>query len=86
MQIETIKTLLNEALPLDELIVTGDGSHFQVIAVGECFDGVSRVKKQQMVYQPLNSVIADGSLHALSIKTFTPDQWRRERLFNQPGS
>ncbi len=86
MDKEQIKRLLSEALTLDELIVEGEGSHFQVIAVGDCFDGASRVKKQQMIYRPLNAAIADGSLHALTIKAFTPEQWQRERKFLQPGS
>ncbi|VFS60657.1 Predicted transcriptional regulator, BolA superfamily [Kluyvera cryocrescens] len=40
------------ALSLQEVLVSGDGSHFQVIVVGEMFDGMSRVKKQQTVYAP----------------------------------
>ncbi|MBU1555255.1 MAG: BolA/IbaG family iron-sulfur metabolism protein, partial [Gammaproteobacteria bacterium] len=61
-----------------------EGSHYAVLAVGDCFDGVSRVKQQQMIYAPLMAAIADGSIHAVSIKTFTPQQWRREKLLNPP--
>ena len=35
-------------------------------------------------HAPLMQAIADGSIHALSIKTFTPEQWRREKLLNPP--
>ena len=45
------------ALSLQEVHVSGDGSHFQVIAVGELFDGMSRVKKQQTVYGPLRNIL-----------------------------
>jgi acid stress-induced BolA-like protein IbaG/YrbA len=45
---------------------------------------MSRVKKQQFVYAPLNDKIADGSMHAVSIKTFTEEQWRKEKMFNMP--
>jgi acid stress-induced BolA-like protein IbaG/YrbA len=62
--------------------VSGDGSHFQVIAVGEIFDGMSRVKKQQAVYAPLMEYIADNRIHALSIKAFTPQEWARDRKLN----
>ncbi|MCC2617839.1 BolA family transcriptional regulator [Aestuariibacter halophilus] len=85
MDTKAIEDLLKTTLELDEVHVTSDGSHFQIIAVSEQFDGMSRVKKQQMIYAPLADKIADGSMHALSIKTFTPTQWQRERLFNQPG-
>ena len=68
-----------EKLSLDEVIVNGDGSHFQVIAVGSLFDGMSRVKQQQAVYAPLMEYIADNRIHALSIKAYTPAQWERDR-------
>lgn len=84
MQNTEIETLLKTQLNLAEVHVTSDGSHFNIIAVSDQFDGMSRVKKQQFVYAPLKDNIADGSMHAISIKTFTEKQWQRERLFNQP--
>ncbi|MDU7098335.1 MAG: hypothetical protein E6314_07920 [Enterobacter sp.] len=39
MENHEIQTVLMNALSLQEAHVTGDGSHFQVIAVGEMFDG-----------------------------------------------
>lgn len=83
--IEHIKQQLNNALSLTELHVKEDGNHFEVIAVGELFAGLSRVKKQQAVYAPLKELIADNRIHALSIKAFTPDEWARERKFNLPS-
>lgn len=84
MDIQQIEQLLLTELQLAEVRVSAEGSHYAVIAVGTCFADISRVKQQQMVYRPLMSAIADGSIHAVSIKTFTPDQWRREKLFNPP--
>ncbi|MEX0445879.1 BolA family iron metabolism protein IbaG [Xenorhabdus sp. SGI246] len=79
MDTNDIKKVLMEKLVLDEVIVSGDGSHFQVIAVGEIFAELSRVKQQQTVYAPLMEYIADNRIHALSIKTYTPAQWQRDR-------
>ncbi|MBC8944676.1 BolA family iron metabolism protein IbaG [Xenorhabdus indica] len=79
MDTNEIKKVLMEKLVLDEVIVSGDGSHFQVIAVGEIFGELSRVKQQQTVYAPLMEYIADNRIHALSIKTYTPAQWQRDR-------
>ena len=84
MEISQIEQLLTEQLQLSEVRVSAEGSHYAVTAVGDCFDGVSRVKQQQMIYAPLMAAIADGSIHAVSIKTFTPQQWRREKLLNPP--
>ncbi|MCM2678623.1 BolA family protein [Echinimonas agarilytica] len=79
MEPAEIKALLEQSLDLTDCHVESDGSHYKVIAVGEMFDGLSRVKAQQAIYQPLQAQIADGSLHALTIKTYTPTQWQRER-------
>jgi acid stress-induced BolA-like protein IbaG/YrbA len=43
-----------------------------VEGVGAVFEGLNAVKRQQYVYRILNPYIADGRLHAVSIRTFTP--------------
>lgn len=77
-----IKSLLEQALELEEVHVTSEGTHFKIIAVGECFDGMSRIKQQQAIYGPLMDRVTSGELHAITIKTFTPTQWKREKVFN----
>ena len=84
MDINEIETLLKDSLNLAEVYVKGEGSHFNIIAVSDAFADMSRVKRQQFVYAPLNPFIADGSMHAVSIKTFTEKDWQRERQFNLP--
>ncbi|GAB5381528.1 MAG: BolA family iron metabolism protein IbaG [Aliiglaciecola sp.] len=84
MDNQQIESLLKQELELAEVHVTSDGSHFQIIAVSDIFDDMSRVKKQQFIYGPLKDKIADGSMHAISIKTFSEKQWQRERMFNMP--
>lgn len=84
MEIIEIKALLEQSLSLDEVHVKGDGSHFEVIAVGEIFEGMSRVKKQQVIYAPLMEAIQSNAIHALSIKAFTPMEWARDKKLMQP--
>ena len=84
MENQQIEALLKEELNLAEVHVSSDGSHFQIIAVSDQFEGMSRVKKQQLIYKPLSDKIADGSMHALSIKTFSEAEWQREQKFNIP--
>ncbi|WP_145557305.1 BolA family iron metabolism protein IbaG [Yersinia aldovae] len=82
MDTNEIKDVLMNALALQEVHVTGEGSHFQVIAVGELFADMNRVKQQQAVYAPLMEYIADNRIHALSIKAYTPQEWQRDRKLN----
>ncbi len=81
MNIESIKEKLEQALVLDECIVKGENGTFQVIAVGEIFTGLSRVKKQQVIYGPLTEEIASNAIHALTIKALTPDEWQKQKHF-----
>lgn len=82
MENSEIQAVLMAALPLEVHVMSNDGSHFQVIAVGELFGELSRVKKQQAVYAPLMEFIADNRIHAVSIKTYTPAEWARDRKLN----
>ncbi|EJR0952351.1 BolA family iron metabolism protein IbaG [Vibrio alginolyticus] len=74
-----VQQLLEEALSLQEVHVKGEGSHYEVVAVDACFDGMSRVKKQQLIYAPLMEYIQRNDIHALSIKAFTPEEWARDK-------
>ncbi|MGI0152896.1 MULTISPECIES: BolA family protein [Idiomarinaceae] len=79
MTTESIQTLITDALSVDEVLVKLDGGHANITVVGELFAELSRVKKQQVVYAPLKAIIASGELHAVSIKTYTPTEWQREK-------
>lgn len=84
MQSSDIEQLIHDAVDLDELHVKFDGSQAKIIAVGELFTTLSRVKKQQAIYSPLAQAINDGSIHAVTIKAFTPEEWKRDKMFNLP--
>ncbi|WP_390882407.1 BolA family protein [Halomonas saccharevitans] len=76
MQPSDVKALLENRLDGCEFHIQGEGCNFQVAAVGEVFEGLSPVKRQQMIYGALTEEIASGALHAVSIKTYTPQQWQ----------
>lgn len=84
MDAQEIEAKLRDAIDLEDIQVKTDGSHVEVIAVSNAFSELSRVKQQQLIYAPLSDVIADGSIHAVTIKAYTPEQWRRDKLLNQP--
>lgn len=77
MQPEEVKQILQSHLPDCDIEVTGDGSHFDITVVGDVFEGLNAVKKQQLVYAGLNPQIADGSVHAVNMKTFTRAEWQQ---------
>ena len=76
MQIEDIKQLVEAKLNDCTAYVETDSYHFTVTVVGDIFAGLMPVKKQQLVYSALTDKIADGSIHAVNIKTFTRAEWQ----------
>jgi|TARA_B110000090_G_scaffold191219_1_gene223679 acid stress-induced BolA-like protein IbaG/YrbA len=84
LDVSDIEKLINNAIKLDELHVAFDGSQCKVIAVADVFGELSRVKKQQAISAPLAEIINGGVIHAIIIKTFTTEQWKRDKMFNLP--
>lgn len=76
MDAATVKQLLQNHLDDCEFQVQGEGNHYDIIAIGGVFEGLRPVQKQQLVYGALKECIADGSVHAVNIRTFTPEQWQ----------
>lgn len=77
MEPNVIKDLIEAGLDNCQAQVTGDGSHFDAIVVGEIFDGMSLLNKQRTVYATLGDRITSGEIHALSIKAYTPADWEK---------
>ena len=75
-QVEEIRTYIQEGLPCQALEVEGDGRHFQALVVSEVFAGMNRVQRQQRVFQCLGGRVDSGEIHALSMRTYTPEEWR----------
>jgi acid stress-induced BolA-like protein IbaG/YrbA len=71
-----VKALVEDHLQGCEAMVEGEGNKYDITVVGEVFAGLRPVKKQQLVYGALGDQIGDGSIHAVNIATFTPEQWQ----------
>jgi acid stress-induced BolA-like protein IbaG/YrbA len=71
-----VEALINAHLDDCEVTVQGEGSHYEILVISEVFAGLRPVAKQQLIYAALGDQIADGTIHAVNIRTFTPEQWR----------
>lgn len=72
---EQIKTALEANIEGCQVDVNVDGSHVHLVVVSAVFEGLNAVKKQQLVYSALNEAIASGVIHAVHMKTYTPQEW-----------
>ena len=66
-----VREFIAAGLPCDHLEVEGDGRHFFATIVSAQFEGLSRVRRHQRVYQVLGDRMRE-QIHALSMKTLTP--------------
>ena len=78
MDAATVKALLENHLPDCEFHVQGEGSNYDIVAVGDVFQDLRPVKKQQLVYGALSEEIAGGAIHAVNIRTLTPAEWQEQ--------
>jgi stress-induced morphogen len=73
---EAIATLLRQTLPDAQVRVrdmTGTLDHLEVFVTSKAFAGVSPLDRHRMVEKALAPARADGRIHALQIRTATPE-------------
>ncbi len=75
MQAEEVKNLLEAKLPDTRVEVEGQGCNFQLNLISDELAALSPVKRQQQIYAHLNPWIADGSIHAVTMKFFSRAAW-----------
>ena len=71
---EDVKRFIQDNLECQHVEVVGDGHHFEAVIVSQAFRGKSRVQQHQLVYRALGDRMRE-QIHALSMKTLTPEDW-----------
>lgn len=75
MNSQEVKSLVEAGFDGADVAVEGSGDRFQIRVVSDAFEGLMPVKRQQLVYSTINACIADNSIHAVQLFTFTPAEW-----------
>jgi acid stress-induced BolA-like protein IbaG/YrbA len=74
MNASLIQQLIEAGLPGARAQVQGeDGVHFEAIVVAEAFRGKLPLARHRMVYATLGERMG-GEIHALALKTLTPEE------------
>ena len=73
---EYIENLVKENLEIEFISVKGDGHHFEMTIVSKLFSGKNLLQQHQIVYKAIGDDMKE-KIHALSIKSLTPDQWNK---------
>jgi acid stress-induced BolA-like protein IbaG/YrbA len=56
--------------------LTGGGDHYQVTVVSSQFEGRALVQQHQLIYGALRQAMSSEAIHALALKTYTPQAWQ----------
>lgn len=78
ISLEQVEAMIKAEIPDAQVQVqdlTGGGDHLQAIVISSQFEGKSLVKQHQLVYGALQQAMATEAIHALALKTYTPEAW-----------
>ncbi len=74
-----VETMIKAQFPDAQVQVqdlTGGGDHYQVTVVSSLFEGKRLVQQHQMVYGAVREAMSSEAIHALALKTYTPQDWQ----------
>ena len=57
---------------------TGGGDHFSAIVISDAFSGKNLIDQHKLVYTAIGDLLTK-QVHALQLKTYTPERWKSER-------
>ena len=76
-----LKSRIEQVFPGDLVKVAGEDcheEHFNILVVSKAFAGKSLVEQHRLVHAALGDAIGN-EVHAVTIKTYTPEQWAAEQ-------
>ncbi len=68
-----------------KVFIEGEGCDLTITVISDKFAGLTLVKKQQLVLESVNDVLASGRLHAVSVKAFTVEEWQAKQAASNNG-
>lgn len=67
-----------EAIEIEDM--TGTQDHWKVMVVSEDFENKSKIDQHKLIFDPLQDRIKSNEIHALTLKTYTPEKWKKLNL------
>lgn len=57
--------------------MTGTQDHYQALVVSSAFEGKMMIEQHRMVFKTVQAEVDSGEVHALTLKTYTPEQYKK---------
>jgi len=74
MTLEEIQAKIESGIDNSVVTMDGDGCNCSTLVVSPVFEGMSLLSRQRAVMSLVSDDIKSGELHALSVKTRTPEE------------
>ena len=75
MTADQLKDIISAGLACDHITLEGDGRHWYATVVSSTFEGKRLIARHQQVYAAMGTRLKTDEVHALSMKTYTPERW-----------
>jgi len=76
---DEVRARVEQTIVPSQVTAQGDASRMEIVVVSSAFEGVGRVRKQQLVYAAIAELIREGALHAVTIRAYTPSEHAEAR-------
>ena len=79
MELKEVEAQLQANLQAQHVqLSTRDTVHFEAVIVANVFEGLSRVRRQQAVYETLGPLIQSCEMHAIALKLYKVSEWEKK--------
>jgi len=80
MTADQLRITIMNGLSCEHIEVQGNnGQHFEAVIISPQFTGKNMIQQHQLVYQALGDRMR-AEVHALSMRTFTPEAWAKSAI------
>jgi len=78
MLFDDLKNLLEQNIPNSKIDIQGDGCALTLNIINDELVNLSALKRQQKIYQIINPLISNGTLHAVNMRFFSHQTWNQQ--------
>ncbi len=79
MMQDDVKQRIQAALPDAEVRIEGQDCSLNAVVISASFEGQGLLARQRAVMATVQDLVSSGALHALGLKTYTPEQWQTQQ-------
>ena len=80
-----VEALIVKDYPGAQIHIDGEGCNLSIRVISEKFSGETLISQHQGVMATLSDTLASGRLHAVTLNTYTPEQWQAQQAEVKPG-